>query len=489
MKRNTLLHTNMFVYAVIVIGITIIIVLLVLTILTYILKKYNLQIVTRSISQKLEYQNLLSEATAGLYENIFEIDITNNRTVGESTKEYLQNLGLDWNAPYDEGLRAIAKFQIKEEYVQTYLDTFLPAHVIQSYKSGITNLSYDFMISHKGGGYQWMRIIGRIFYWDTDRSVRMISYRKNIDEEKKRELLLMEKSQQDSLTGLLNKETTESAVTEYVRQKAGRSCKCAFIIFDLDNFKNINDRYGHVFGDFVITEFAEELKNQFQKSDFVGRIGGDEFAVLTADYSDTTALSKKLEQFCTSISQKDFGRKKDGAVSCSIGAALYLEQGSTYPELYEKADQALYYAKAHGKNTFHILGTEIEDSMAFHVDFRDMKELLDNATDGVAKFACTQQLTLLYFNQKLLELTGASALSLSEPDFDCYKAVCPEDLNIVRKQIEASASEKKQIVLSFRICRRDGQYIKVKVCGLFIQELYQNKYPVFYAVFTDLTDF
>lgn len=84
----------------------------------------------------------------------------------------------------------------------------------------------------------------------------MISYRKNIDEEKNRELLLLERSQRDSLTGLYNKATTEEFIRSFLKNESNQDLEHVFLIFDIDNFKNVNDKYGHVFGDFVISEFA-----------------------------------------------------------------------------------------------------------------------------------------------------------------------------------------------------------------------------------------
>lgn len=293
---------------------------------------------------------MLSKSTEGLYENIFEIDITNNKAGCEDENRYFHEFGLGLNTPYDEALHTIAKNQIKEEYAQGYLDTFLPENVIKRYNSGINNISYDFLIKKDEESYHWIRINARIFFWTSDESVRMISYRKNIDEEKNRELLLLERSQRDSLTGLYNKATTEEFIRSFLKNESNQDLEHVFLIFDIDNFKNVNDKYGHVFGDFVISEFALELKSQFREDDIVGRIGGDEFVVLIKDFNNNNyVLIDKLERFCSKINQKKFVEQAEFSIACSIGVAMYPEHGYVYSELYEKADQALYYAKAMGK--------------------------------------------------------------------------------------------------------------------------------------------
>lgn len=324
----------------------------VLFIVAYVIKKYRDKITELSNLQKEEYQRLLDQVTAGPYENIFEIDITNNRVSVESAERYSKDLGVSFDTPYDQAIK-IGALKIKEEYVNEYLEIFLPEHIIETYKKGINNLSYDFLVSDDYGTYRWIRIIAHIFYRSSDNSIRMISYRKNIDDEKKRELVLLERSQKDSMTGLLNKGVTEKSIEEVLNLKETTNQKHAFVMFDIDDFKDINDTYGHSFGDTVIIEFANELKSTFHDIDIVGRIGGDEFAVFMINFHDTDMLRKKLGRLCKKISQKNFG--KNIKISCSIGAAIYPEHGTTYLELYEKADQALYYSKEHGKCSFYII--------------------------------------------------------------------------------------------------------------------------------------
>ncbi|MEG1547724.1 MAG: diguanylate cyclase [Clostridia bacterium] len=468
------------------IGIIIFIIMFVLFTITNVLKQYKSKIIKLSVSQKLEYQKLLSEATADLYDNVFEIDISNNRAAGEDLERFLDGLGIDKNTPYDKALQMIAERQIKEEYIQGYLDTFSPKSVMKCYNSGINNLSYDFMIYDDDGNYHWIRTVGRIFYWSTDESVRMISYRKNIDAEKKRELLLLEKSQRDSLTGLYNKGATE----DYISSLLIDGSKHAMLIFDLDNFKDVNDKYGHAFGDFIITEFAAELKLQFRDSDIVGRIGGDEFAVLMVNYDGNAAmLGEKLERFISKIRQKNFDKQKDANISCSIGVALYPQDGSAYSMLFEKADQALYCAKAYGKSSFHITGTSLGENTISHIDSRDIKNLLDNTTDGIAKFAYSTPLKLLYFNKKLADLIGGSIKNLSSPDLNISDYIHPEDLAMILETIKTAMHEKTPIIATFRMRHKDGHYFKVKINGMFVNEFYMERYPVFYAVYTDLSDF
>ncbi|MCC0708216.1 diguanylate cyclase [Clostridioides sp. ES-S-0190-01] len=472
------------------IAIIILIIMFVLFTITRVLKKYKQQIINLSSSQKLEYQKLLSKSTEDLYENIFEIDVTNNKAGCEDANRYFKEFGLSLSTPYDEALYIIAKGQIKEEYAQGYLDTFLPENVLKCYNSGINNISYDFLIKRDEENYHWMRITARIFFWTSDESVRMISYRENIDEEKNRELLLLERSQRDSLTGLYNKGVTEDFISTFLKSDKNQNSEHIFLIFDIDDFKNVNDRYGHAFGDFIISEFALELKSQFREDDIVGRIGGDEFVVLIKDFNSSNyVIMDKLERFCSKINQKRFAEHEEFSISCSIGVAIYPEHGCKYSELYEKADQALYYTKGHGKNSFHIFGDDSIDGIAFNIDTRDVKLLLEMSTDGIAKFACMENLKLLYFNQKMLEFTGYSARNVSSKDFDVLSPILPEDLQVVLDTLNKAIPKRETFEVIFNFRHIDGHYFPVRMQGKFVNELYQNRYPVFYAVYTDISNF
>ncbi|MFS0783273.1 diguanylate cyclase [Bacillus sp. 1P06AnD] len=467
--------------------IIILITVAVLVIITKLIKKYKNQIVKLTISQEVEYQKLLHQTTEGLYESIYEFDITHNRAGGESTKDYFESIGLSRDTPADEALKLIAGHQIKEEYVKGYLDRFLPSNVLEAYNNGITNLTYDFLIGDADDGYRWMRVNARIFYWNSDKSVRMISYRKNIDTEKKNEIKLIEKSYKDPLTGLYNKLSTEDLITELLEKKADKKGEYAFILVDIDNFKGINDQLGHSYGDLVIQEFAAELKTQFQETDIVGRIGGDEF-VAVMPYNSLADLKRKLERLCSKLGRKQYSEKQTYPITSSVGVALFPQHGTVYSALYEKSDQALFFSKNHGKNTFSIFGEDWSDAdnASFRVNQRDLQALLDTSTDGIAKIACVDgTFKMLFFNAKRALLTGTPANVLSSADFNELNQVHPDDVKQALKVFGDALECKTPFELSIRMKYKDGNYFPVSLRGIFVHELYENKYPIFYAIYTD----
>lgn len=439
-------------------------------------------------ASEIEYQKRLRQATEGLYENIFELDITHNCAYGKQTKEYFKRLGIPTDAPYNEALEEIAQKQIREDYVQGYLDTFKPENVIANYKKGNRNLTYDFLITDDGKNYRWMRIKAQIFFWKSDQALHLITYRQNIDAEKNREISLLEKAQMDLLSGLYNKKTVEEIIARSLKADSQTESRHALFLFDIDNFKTINDNLGHSFGDLVITEFAAGLKDQFRDTDIIGRIGGDEFVVLMKNCGSNEHISEKLREVCAQLGREYHGAKKNYLVSASVGAAVFPDHGKTYEALYEKADNALYISKAHGKNIFTIYDKAAGSDLVFRANEKDMKTLMSAAADGISKTAFTKGFKMLYFDEKREKLTGTPLEVLRAPDFDVLSQFHPDDIAPALEVFNAAMPTKEPFTVYLRLRHEDGHYIPVRLRGLFVDELYEGKYPVFYSLYTDLSD-
>ena len=174
----------------------------------------------------------------------------------------------------------------------------------------------------------------------------------NVDAEKQAEQALQSRVEQDSLTKLLNKDAARKRAEEYFsRYGAG-----ALLIIDLDNFKEVNDRNGHLFGDTVLVKVAREIRKIFRGQDIVARIGGDEFLVIMRGVTDETLLQQRC-QHLLHIFQTVF-KGYNLNLTCSIGIAVAPNHGKSYFELFQHADQALYRAKARGKNGYALFNPE-----------------------------------------------------------------------------------------------------------------------------------
>lgn len=165
----------------------------------------------------------------------------------------------------------------------------------------------------------------------------------------------------DAGTGLLNKK----AATEYAVEKLrlAKDGICWLLIIDIDDFKNVNDSFGHLFGDQVIYKVADTLRSHASLRGIVGRFGGDEFFVLLDKVKDREDLKTLLKSVTKELAVAYDPKLK---VTLSIGVSQYPKDGRDFSELFGKADKALYIAKEKGKNR-HIIYEE-EKHGTYHKD-------------------------------------------------------------------------------------------------------------------------
>ncbi|TPE47350.1 transporter substrate-binding domain-containing protein [Maribrevibacterium harenarium] len=163
---------------------------------------------------------------------------------------------------------------------------------------------------------------------------------KKMIEAKNKELQVLANT--DALTGLYNRHRVEESLEQY--RELGKTF--SVIILDIDNFKRINDIFGHAIGDSTLVEFAQMLTRLTRRADVVGRWGGEEFLVVLPDTQELEAL-KVAEALRAGIARHTFSIV--GEVTASIGVAAYMPN-ETASELVSRADDALYYSKEHGRN-------------------------------------------------------------------------------------------------------------------------------------------
>ena len=156
----------------------------------------------------------------------------------------------------------------------------------------------------------------------------------------------------DKLTGTLTRKFLEEALFEYIEITKHNNGVFSIIMFDLDDFKGVNDRFGHQTGDEVLREVSKIVMDSIRTEDICGRYGGEEFIVILPG-TDTTLANKVAERVRVNIQDKKIlGTKRD--ITISMGISTYPIHAKWKQELVEKADQALYVAKENGKNRCQI---------------------------------------------------------------------------------------------------------------------------------------
>lgn len=158
---------------------------------------------------------------------------------------------------------------------------------------------------------------------------------------------LMESNSYDSLTGIHNRQALETKLQTQMGRAESLGVPLSLLLMDVDNFKLINDNYGHQAGDAVLRKIAELIRENCRDHDVCGRYGGEEFAVILPD-TGLDGACVLAERFRRAI-EKTRGGVTEETITISIGAAT-LQAGQSMHDLVHCADQALYHAKEHGRN-------------------------------------------------------------------------------------------------------------------------------------------
>lgn len=204
-----------------------------------------------------------------------------------------------------------------------------------------------FRMRSRGGEFLWYKSEYIVSKQLNDIPLEAIGKITNVQETK----LLEEQVNIDNLTGCLSKRAFEVIVSN-ILENTKISTRHAMLIIDVDNFKAVNDNLGHQFGDIVLKEVGEGLRNLFRDTDYVGRIGGDEFMVLIKDMGDIDTIQKKCNQILQLLDTSYQGNERTYKISGSIGISISSQDGVTFKELYNNADIALYESKHRGKNSY-----------------------------------------------------------------------------------------------------------------------------------------
>lgn len=216
--------------------------------------------------------------------------------------------------------------------------------IMADMRQGQNYAETEFRIANILGEHTWCRIRATAQFDEESRPIKAVGVIIDIEEEKSRQQELLKAARQDALTGLLNKTECKHRIEEYLSGTGNG----ALLLMDLDDFKRVNDRYGHLCGDAVLSDTAAVLRKLFGAGGVTGRIGGDEFMIFLPGAGGKEALDR-AGGIAELLREKRLPDPRD-VICSSVGIALWPEDGETFFELYRKADKALYYSKNHGKD-------------------------------------------------------------------------------------------------------------------------------------------
>lgn len=203
-------------------------------------------------------------------------------------------------------------------------------------------ITFDLPIIYKNGNTRWTSITVDTVTDDNGQPVYAIGYCKDVHDEKKELYRLRNIAQTDELTGLRNRIGGIFKIQQ--RMEENRDSTFFLAVLDLDKFKNANDLFGHSFGDLVLKNVAERMRQHVDHDTICCRTGGDEF-VFFRECENLADARTRLTELRNGIDHTINQDNIEFNVKCSIGFAMFSTQGTEFDELFNKADMAMYHAK------------------------------------------------------------------------------------------------------------------------------------------------
>ncbi len=214
-------------------------------------------------------------------------------------------------------------------------------------KQKIADHNIQCRIKKQNGRWVWIcATVHRVKGAEPD-NARSIVFIKLIDEEKRREDMLRKRAELDAVTGLYNRAAAEDRINAALGERNG---SCAFLVLDVDGFKEVNDTYGHPKGDVLLRHIGELMRGTCRKSDIVARIGGDEFAALLLNVETIETVKRRMDRFRKKVGELNGELGVEEPISVSLGLVMVVDQDKEFGDVFARADQALYIAKKRGKN-------------------------------------------------------------------------------------------------------------------------------------------
>ena len=262
----------------------------------------------------------------------------------------------------------------------------------------------------------------------------------------------------DSLTKVYNKKTITEYASRLVKQDTVNRISIA--ILDIDYFKQVNDRYGHLYGDKVLTRVAKKLKEVVGEDGVVGRIGGDEFMIVLKGINDDYALRGILRAIRTQVKWEFKNDYENFQVTTSIGVAFSPNNGHDYEELFKKADFCLYVAKEKGRDRYVFFRDEIHRESYQNSlnkkdkiinDGREMRELR-YLTDIMVQYNHDKKAAVMAMLEHMLSMYKIDNISI-------YKGEGLKDIVSVGAPIKSESDMSYIDTDGFKILMGDKTYI------------------------------
>lgn len=229
------------------------------------------------------------------------------------------------------------------------------------------------------GSDRWVQVHDR-----RSRSGNLVSVRTDISALKRAQLQVKQQAESDPLTGIGNRSLVMRRLANLAKSRRSSDAAAMLMLIDLDEFKLVNDRFGHDGGDVLLQELAERLRSSVRRTDTVARLGGDEFAILMRDI-DRSVAESVAQKVLDKIRRPLRIGQRTVTPSASIGVALFPDDARTPVDLIKNADLALYQAKLNGRRRYSLYDSSIARQRRRRAALTDrLRDAIDARQIGVA---------------------------------------------------------------------------------------------------------
>lgn len=335
------------------------------------------------VSFNIELQSLFGMSSDGLMAFIF--DLTSWRILDSNYRSDVQRFCYNLKTIDDYKKMAINTL-VEHPSVNKVFVGFEQDNLRRLYDEGKREFNMEYMVQFPQDKTKWVRFTARTLVDPLSDHLIMVIKVFDIDSQKTINGELLKAAEQDLMTGLLNHDYTMKYISQYLIDE-GKTNTSVLLMIDVDNFKGVNDNYGHQIGDGVLVNIAKIIKHTFRSNDIIGRVGGDEFMVLMKNCGSIAAAQHKVPELSEALEFTYSSGKSNVDITCSIGISIFEADGKTFDQLYYEADAALYRAKASGKNKFAYadsINTEAEEPGEISLEINSnasaihLKTLLEN---------------------------------------------------------------------------------------------------------------
>lgn len=388
-----------------------------------------------------------------------EYDIKNNVFVHRS--RFHENIGIDHNVQ--------TMGEVENDDVTILMeDKHKMMEAIEAVKNGIPRVEIECRVL-TAEGYRWHRGLYKCVYNEEGNPESAYICFFDIHEKKIHEMELEHRIEREPLTGLLNRRTIEEKVNALSDTENGET---AFFLTDIDDFKNVNNLYGHGYGDKVIIGIGKILQQVFKENSYISRMGGDELAVFVKNVPDRAIFLEQVETYLNLV--RAYGREEGREISCSVGISFSAQ--ICFDTMYKQADEALYMAKYLGKDRSFVYGAPVlaPDGEEEPVLVKsDIKKVTNDMIDIFLRCAPNSMIFMEDLNTNITRWTVAAVDYFGFPGeyirgFDriWIPKIHPDDIDGYLDDIMDTREGRKKVhCYEYRVKNKYGEYVWIHCEG------------------------